>query len=687
MAAHIGAARFAPFVAPLFSRSLTHFFCAMVATQLKSRQVLGLNQRQYEGLKTALQLNLRRQLLIAVCDSDTLQTQLVKRLQSDLATSDGVDDFGTVSLEQLQFDPSQPDLVVQLVHWLKQAPKPTPHLQVVGLGAMTHQPMRSQNHFLRSLESIQSLLPYLNSSLVLWLSWPWYRTLEQSAPEFWQWRSGVFTFVGEPVTEVTDTRTPVKANGLYGESPTAQSPSADIWQILSEDLAQLERSAARTDAAKETLESPAVDAENNDITASKVKNAAAPATPSPIVDITKLNNPLETLAQLESQGATKAEIIQAYRSLGHHYRDRIEAGEITPNLLTTAIETFEKYLEWLPKEDEQRAAGLNDLGTLLWLQAQHQSDRNALIAGMNQSAELYKSALDCEHVDADTSSRLYGNLGAVYSALANYEDSVTHLKSAVTAYHQALPFCSAESAPNEYGTLQNSLGSVYWKLAYYEEPKPYLHRAIAAYNEALRCHQPETAPLDYAAVQNNLGIAYWSLSRHERPIFLLKHAIAAYRDALTYRTPATDASACASTYNNLGTAYWELANHPEAPADPQGQSQQNAVIAYEAAIKASELAPSSLDLASIHHCLGSIYDKMARAADGQPAAASNLERALAHYVAALKITPNHAATHEPIFKALVRNVSIHYELLGITGQKQALNQIPAELLPQVMLKV
>ena len=640
----------------------------MVATQLRSRKVLGLNQRQYEGLKAALQLNLRRQLLIAVCDNNSLQTQLVARLQEDLAPSDSaIDDFGSVALRQLTFDPRQPDLVVQLVHWLKQAPKPTPHLQVVGLEAMTQQSLRSQNHFLRSLEGIQALLPHLDSSLVLWLSWPWYRTLQQSAPDFWQWRSGVFTFVGEPVVGRSHSPVRPQIDGRYGAVATGQPPqvNADIWQILSEDLAQLEQP-AKTEPA------PAVE----QIEPSPAQAAA--------LDVTTLENPLETLAQLKDQGAAPQEIMRAYRTLGNHYRDRIEAGDMDPALLATAIQTFEIYLQWLPEGDDQRPAGVNDLGTLHWLQAQQQREPSALIGGMNRSLELYKTGLSAE-TDAETASRLHGNIGAVHSALANYEDSVTHLKDAVAAYRQALPFCSVETHPEEHGTFQNSLGSVYWKLAYYEQPQSYLHQAIAAYSEALRCHHPEKSPLDYAAVQNNLGIAYWSLSRHERSVFLLKHAIAAYRDALHYRTPTTDPVACASTYNNLGTAFWELANHPDIPAAPQGRYRQNAVIAYEAALKASELAPSNLDLASIRHCLGSIYDKMAQAADDQTT--GNLQRALAHYVIALQQMPKTTAAYEPIFKALERNVAMHYDILGLEGQQQALSYIPATLLPEVMLKL
>ncbi|MGD1951552.1 MAG: hypothetical protein ACFB14_18175 [Leptolyngbyaceae cyanobacterium] len=363
----------------------------MVATQLRSRKVLGLNQRQYEGLKTALQLNLRRQVLIAVCDSDTLQTQLVSRLQADLSVSDGsLDDFGSAGLAKLDFDPGQPDLMLQLVQWIKQAPKPTPHLQVVGLEAMTQQSMRSQNYFLRSLESIQSLLPHLESSLVLWLSWPWYRTLKQSAPDFWQWRSGVFTFVGEPVPMATDAPAalPIE-DGLYGDVSAKQSP--DIWQILSKDLAQLEHSDEALDEAPSgAVAVPRIEQTEEEPVA---------------IDVTALDNPLETISQWEEQGATAAEITDAYRTLGNHYRDRIEAGEMTPSLLARAIETFERYLHKLPKDDAQRSAGLNDLGTLYWLQAQNQSERADLIAGMNRSAEQYQAGLACKSTDADTYSR------------------------------------------------------------------------------------------------------------------------------------------------------------------------------------------------------------------------------------------------------------------------------------------
>ena len=57
----------------------------MIAIQPKSRQILGVNQQAYKALKAAMSLNLRRQLLVAVCDNVILQNQLATQLENDLA--------------------------------------------------------------------------------------------------------------------------------------------------------------------------------------------------------------------------------------------------------------------------------------------------------------------------------------------------------------------------------------------------------------------------------------------------------------------------------------------------------------------------------------------------------------------------------------------------------------------------
>jgi tetratricopeptide (TPR) repeat protein len=726
----------------------------MVVTQPTSRKILGINQRTYQSLKLALTLPLRRQLLIAVCDNTVLQNQLASQLETDIAQAtirgnraeDAFQQHFT-QLTHLRLEADHPDLIAQVAQWLKQQPQNSmSSLQVLGIEQMTRQSLMLQHHFLQSLDKIDRLLPHLEASLLIWLPWPWFRAIQQSAPHFWQWRSGVFEFVGDPTPITTLDASPQPqpealhqaiqftqlpqsplSTGLYGEAsslpghapappiPPARRPqqaSADLWTLLSEDLAKFEQSVSETSGQGtevETIDPPDRDPPITPGKASSPGEQVAPDLPSgensqPVsleppqgegtVAETAVTpepsdfpqNPLEKLAHLNRDQASPEEMAQAYLALGHYYREQIEAGHTTAKLVQSATDAYEEGLRWLTDTDPAWGTGLNDLGTLYWMQAQQQQSREQLLAGMYRSVETYQRGLTKvnQKLQPDIASRLHSNLGAVYSTLAAYENAAENLRQSVNAYRQALPLCNPEQNAEEYATLQNSLGSVYWKLSHYEQPKSCLHRAIAAYNESLRYRHPEKAPLDYAAVQNNLGIAYWSLAKQERPIFLLKHAIAAYRDALNYRTPHTDPAACASTYNNLGTAYWELASQIDQQEDPNNRYQQNAAIAYEAALKAAQQGQSNLDLQSIHHCLANVYEQLAHKGVTADAIALQMQRALNHHLAAIDQLPKSSQNYEPIFNSLVRNIQHHYDLLGITGQQKALNQLPAHLLPEVM---
>ena len=295
----------------------------------------------------------------------------------------------------------------------------------------------------------------------------------------------------------------------------------------------------------------------------------------------------------------------------------------------------------------------------------------------------------------DTIARLQSNLGAAYSVLANYQEPAENLVQAVRAYHQALQYRRADTIPLEYSSLQNSLGTAYWKLAQYDKPKQNLHHAIAAYNEALPYRQPHQEPLSYAKVQNNLGIAYWSLAQHERPVFLLGQAISAYRNALAYRTLEADPAACAATQNNLGTAYWELANHQSDAAEQQLKLWEQAISAYDAAIKAAQKVaqsepsmPLNFDLSATHHSLGVVYDRVAAGSlTDQEAQQSCLQQGLHHHLQALQGWSQQPDAYETAFRSVVNNIQLHYQNLGIAGQQQALSQVPAHLLPNLLPKL
>lgn len=400
-------------------------------------------------------------------------------------------------------------------------------------------------------------------------------------------------------------------------------------------------------------------------------------------------------AQLQNTQALAAE----HFTTGLTYRKQIESGDRTLETIEAAITAYRNGLDCLEPPHADRITALNDLGTLYWLKAQQQKDPQQAAAFMHESIELYQRALtesDSPQVaqEAQGSSlqnaiigQLYSNTGAVYTMLATCEDPLENLTQAAKTYCQAIPLMSLAKEPEEYATLQNSLGSVFWKLSHYDSAETYLQQAITAYNEALLGYRPEQQPMDYAAVQNNLGITYWSLAKHERPEFLLKHAVAAYRDALNYRTSEADPAACAISYNNLALAYWDLSKHTQNDLAQKSRYQKNAVTAFEAALNISKLsgALSPMDSAAIYHCLGDVHAQMVETAPSLVEVGESLQKSLYSYIKATEDLPTDSPAYPGRFGAIVANLRLHYDKLGLEGQQSALNQVPATLLPQVMM--
>ena len=752
----------------------------MIATQPQTRQLLGVNQQSYQSLKSSMELNLRRQLLVAVCDSVVMQNQLATQLEHDLNQDrtphllDEFDDFEGLSpasltskkpLARLIFDPEDGNLPKQVAQWVRQtilAEGSLPQVQVLGIEQMTRQPAITQNHFLRSLEKVDALLPRLNTSLLIWVPWPWLRTIQQSAPTFWNWRNGVFEFVSDPTPVGQNDRPiallPEAENLLMADSaeevqPPAAKPLAvtarknsaptpvqddedDLSSLFDEEstLPELPRRHAPESAATPRAETvPAKSSQRSSSRRSlaalggltsivtKGVNAEDDAESNPPSNRSRQSvNPdleMETPAHInrsaenverasEQQGGVQAPvpveerptvapsevpdktpIEKDYLAAGRAYRARIEAGERGLTVIESAIAAYEGGLRHLSGKSSDWSVGLNDLGTLYWLKAQQLDDIPQSIEQMTHSIELYRDALKrLKPAQSELVGQLYSNMGAVYSMLATYQDSVEYLNQAVGVYRQALPTCSLTADPLEYATLHNSLGSVYWKLSHYEQVQSHLHQAITAYSEALSGYRPDAQPLDYAAVQNNLGITYWSLAKHEEPQSFLKQAIAAYSDALNYRTPEADAAACAITYNNLALAYWDLSKVSDLEPARRVQAQKNAVTAFEAALNISRTsdALSNMDSTAIYHCLGDVHGQMAETAPTLVDVGESLSKSLYSYIQSLKGVGEDSPAYQGRIGAIVANLRSHYQHLGLEGQQIALSKVPANLLAQVL---
>ncbi|MGP1382126.1 MAG: tetratricopeptide repeat protein [Thainema sp.] len=197
-----------------------------------SQNVQRLNQKTYQQLRLALSLNLRRQILIAVCDDFYLRDHIAHQLQQDLASahpSYQLSAAPSIQFVTLKLNLKHPDPYLQIVAWLKQQasagiryPAGTSiQVQIFGVEGLTRQSARVQREFLNALRSTERRLPHLDVNILLWLPRPWAYTVRESAPEFWRWRSRVFEFVSNP------TPTHDIAADVQPSSPPTHPPSAN----------------------------------------------------------------------------------------------------------------------------------------------------------------------------------------------------------------------------------------------------------------------------------------------------------------------------------------------------------------------------------------------------------------------------------------------------------------------------
>jgi tetratricopeptide (TPR) repeat protein len=654
---------------------------------IPSQKVSSSNKQIYQRLKQAIDLNLRRQIFIAACDDLYLRDCLAARLQAELATQDSPIDYPRfVSLE---LDLSDPNPWGSIGAWLTQHQPPQnkgnysrlPGFQILGAEHLSRHDAAVQWSFLSYLRDIEANLQMCESTLLLWVSRPWLSSIEQSAPEFWQWRTGVFEFEGEP--------TPAKGDFGHSED-NGDSQDLGNFRDNGDSGDQLLRysesgqSPIPEDEPPEVPDFPSGAPDSKSVELADLVLAAASGELSAENNAASEDNflPLQTLQYIEllqeHQCCSEA-LALAYYNLGNCYRDRILGGDASFQNLTIAIRAIEQVIAYLeldsnlqenrePTDECARLIAqlkqnltdcaeesdslppisdlLNDLGTFYWMLSRDRTQHNTSdpVSGLERSIALYIEGLNRtdDQSPPQTRVRLNKNLGIASADLARYQDKTENFQQAVAAYQQALLDLDPAAEPQQYAAAQNNLATAYWNLAQDGEPlaKPserivYLKSAIAAYTAALSCYSPEREPLNYAGVQNNLGTACWNLAQHEPSELLTVRAIEAYREALKYRTRELVPAAAAATYNNLGTAYWHLANQFQQK-QARTESLQQAITAYEAAVDiAGKLNRTQLtfDTLAARNNLGLAHYQLATDPDfalNKAAQTSHLEAALDH---------------------------------------------------------
>jgi tetratricopeptide (TPR) repeat protein len=631
------------------------------------------DQLTYNRLQQALALQLRRQVFIAVCDNLNLRNYLALQLQTDLLSKNQSNIVPESSISpvliSLKLNLSDPNPFEAITQWYAQNKSDYSNqdmigFQILGVEHLTRQPPAKQWSFLRYLRTLENHVDGLEFSLLLWISAPWLYCIQQSAPEFWERRTGVFEWMSDPTPS-------------DGESETICLDSTTVSQSVESDQIS-----------------------------------------DPVQEL------LNQIQQFEQQSALYP-LYQSYRQLGNIYRDRIRAGEHLEVHYTLAIQAYEQVLEIISELDKNSISSdaqddsiniFNDLGTLYWMGFRQRLKDNLnspdLVDYLEKSIIFYQNAL--MKIDPEIHPNLYiqvqKNLGTAYIDLATFQDTIKNLEQSIIAYTEALCYLNFNQPEiniyqiQDYATIQNNLGTTYWKLAQKTQPIPHLKAAIAAYTEAMEFYTPQQDPLNYALLQTNLGTAYWTLSQHQPSAKLLLQAIYAYHQALTYRTTASAPIACASTYNNLGIVYWHLANHYQKP-EIRAKFLKRAIAAYKKALSiAANLSPDQLnfDPLATDNNLGLTHYQLATDSHlnlEKKTRMAYLKAALKYHVKAVisdskqpitdQVISNSKTTehHQTTLGYLLRTIRAFYQELGLEGQNQALSQIPAHLLSEILPKI
>jgi tetratricopeptide (TPR) repeat protein len=602
-------------------------------TETPFRNILGLNQQTYERLKIALNLNLRRQIFIAVCDDLPLRDRLAAQLQAELAhfstfaspksmglpTANAARARAIPKLVTLDLDLNDPNPIAQVAEWISYFPSPhgrqiaVPAFQVLGIEQLTRQSAAIQSLFLSYLQMVEQDLPLIESCLLFWMTQPWFRMLPEAASGFWSCRTGVFEFIGEPTPLPANSPERIQLN-LSGDNPLRELPETpsnasersshlainlpeNPWIRLAEDL-NLDESGpppnitSQTHVSKDIVQTPGMDqwvAAFNQILEQELIDANSPL---------KLNqeSSFHSLLSIATQSAA------AYLN-----------GQ-------TADHATEQLSEQLPDYDQDLSLSEEEIAHFMSegeLAVESPNPANELeieqTVPLLQHIELLQQQIELLHQGQESPIAIataYRTLGNFYRDCIEQGD-VSHqtLTVAVQAYEQALQWLP-EATADQVDVL-NDLGNLYWMLAQVQsEPEEAINRlqqTIQAYQLALNHLDSYQHSQTYAMVQNNLGAAYADLARYQNPMENLQQSVAAYQQVLQHRAAADDPLRYASTQNNLGTTYWNLAQYQQ----PEFNLKQ-AITAYSEALHYYDPKQDSLNYAMIQNNLGTAYWNLAQ---------------------------------------------------------------------------
>ncbi|HEY9599387.1 MAG TPA: tetratricopeptide repeat protein, partial [Cyanophyceae cyanobacterium] len=525
---------------------------SMTVTDIASHRVSSWNRQTYQRLKLALSLGLRRQIFLVVCDDLSLRNRLAGKLHAELGAPSAKMPRHSQSepkLVSLNLNLSDPNPLGQIIQWLaknrqSRSSTPVPGFQILGAELLTRQPPATQRLFLRRLQAIERNLLRLESTLLLWLPRPWFHTIQQSAPEFWQLHTGIFEFEGEPtpLPPVGSSR-PETSRAFSMPEATEGSFKDDLQTLLAHEL-------------EETVEPPPLreiiwekpqqqDNSEHDLTTKETPFEKSGNTsnghviPYPFLNLLgTTNHPKLTtppLSPKEDANSTESPLPPLFGN-GIANSSKAPPLKIDPDLkLDDESQELDSY-----SIDEFQIPALKTDSLTEALKDDSSTLQSSDITETTQQEQLSESP-------AET----YLKLGYYYRQIIEQGDaSEDNLLIATQAYELALQFLD-DTSP-QLSDVRNDLGNLYWMLSRCpgstdEHRLSYLEQSIQAYQLALTKLVAEETPQTYSMIQNNLGAAYGDLARYKDSAENLEQSIRAYEEALRYRQADSEPMKYAST--------------------------------------------------------------------------------------------------------------------------------------------
>jgi len=667
-----------------------------------AQRVASYNRQLYQSIKLALRLPLRRQLLIAVCDDLALRNRIAARLQAELTTVPAHPDPDSSPLRvvsaaaspsgprvmqpyprfvSLGLNVNNPNPLLQIAQWLSQNPLPLtpqgtrfplPHFQILGVERLTRHPLAVQRLFLSYLQGAEEQLAKLESGLLLWVSRPWCRSIQQSAPAFWKWRSGVFEFIGDPTAALPVGEQPevmrldaweaaAMSEGMATRIPPAPlgrpgaALSSQIWDILSQDLAKLDQGIRLDEEPPETnlqllyqftrqlsvLLAHAQSAFDTQVLSAVPPSLAAaredPPAPAAVCRAPKRTKPSPPRPVKEPPSPALAR--RETPTVSAQEREAIPVGKVktpkapvTPGTGGTALAAKGTV-----------AVEAAPAGSRLLTEAPPRRSQPGPASPETPSAVTTAAPPgQRSQVPAALAERVL----AIATQPASREDVLPPHSYALQLLHHLEHLHEQQELPRVLVAAYLDLGNFYRdRLEQGEVTPDNLQVAILAYEQVLAWLDEDSTL--WSDVLNDLGNFHWMLARHAREpaaiVTYLEQGIRLYRQALASTHPRSQPQTLAMIQNNLGTAYADLARYQE-PA----HYLHNAIAAYQAALAYRQAETEPLKYAATQNNLGTAYWNLAQYE--QPTA--HLQQAIAAYSEALRC---HDLERDPLGYAMIQN--------------------------------